>query len=236
MVIRNNKISIVVTFSLLLLMSMFAVCAATDSLGTFKQNNCVNLLQLCSNCTFNNITFIFYPNSTNALSIEQEMTKNNTLYNYTFCNTKDIGTYLVNGYGDLNGLNTVWNYDFEITKSGSTELNESSAMPTILFVIFLSIICFIIPYIIQFSKNEVINMIVKRSLFVIGIYTLIMNIGIIKTIALSNNLDIQADLNAYIMIFGWIGYIAIVVIALQTLFNAIQIRKQRKYNKRMGFT
>lgn len=91
--------------------------AAEETLGVFKQGTCINLLQSCSNCTYNNITSVIAPNSDTALT-EVEMTRTGTLYNYNFCSTSQIGKYIVNGFGNDDGIISTWTYDFEITPSG----------------------------------------------------------------------------------------------------------------------
>ena len=119
--IRDNnsmkvKLFLLVLFSILLVNFVFA---GQQSLGAYKQNECINLIQTCSNCSYVNITSIISPNAEQILG-NVEMTKDGTLYNRTFCSTSLIGNYVVNGVGDLDGLQQVWNYDFEITPSGYT--------------------------------------------------------------------------------------------------------------------
>lgn len=107
-------------------------CAEQQSLGIFKKGECINLIQVCSNCSYNNITSILYPNSTIALT-NVEMTKQNTVYNYTFCSTNALGNYLVYGVGDDAGIITIWGYDLKITSDGFEEMNNS----TITFIIII---------------------------------------------------------------------------------------------------
>ena len=110
--------------------------AQIQSLGVFKIGNDINLIQTCDNCTFNNITSVLYPNSSVAISNVQ-MTKDGTFYNYTFSDTNTIGTYIVNGFGDLDGIDTVWNYDFEITSFGTKISNSGIIYAVLLIIIFL---------------------------------------------------------------------------------------------------
>lgn len=92
---------------------------STQVLGTFKKGFAVNLKQICSNCTFNNITTVIYPNSSIVVS-NIAMTKTGTEYNYTLpaTRTQVNGEYIVSGFGDLNGVNTIWTYSFYITPNG----------------------------------------------------------------------------------------------------------------------
>ena len=107
---------------LILILGVFLISFASaqiQNLGTFKLGDDVNLIQTCDNCTFNNITSVLNPNSLEVIG-EFKMTKKGTVYNFTLSSTNAtiFGTYIVNGFGDLNGINTVWNYNFLVTANG----------------------------------------------------------------------------------------------------------------------
>ena len=112
------------------------VSASQDSLGTYKQGEDIELLQICGTCTYNNITSIVYPNSSHQV-IDTEMTKRGMEYAYTFTGANQVGTYLVNGFGDLDGTATAWAYEFEVTENGLEAPSEN-------IIIFFSIFFFII--------------------------------------------------------------------------------------------
>lgn len=107
---------------------LFMMCIALISLasagliGPFKQGQDINLPQTCDDCTYNNITSILYPNSSIAISNVQ-MAKDGTFFSYTLNGgyTNILGTYIINGVGDLNGVATVWAYDFDVTPTGETQ-------------------------------------------------------------------------------------------------------------------
>lgn len=110
---------------LFLMLGIFLISltsAAQSSLGTFKQDSCIDLTQTCTSCTYNNLTSIIYPNGTKySFSPEQNMTKSDSEYLFQTCDfSSDLGNYKVNGHGDLSGTDTVWNYEYEITKSGQS--------------------------------------------------------------------------------------------------------------------
>jgi hypothetical protein len=134
---RNGLRRIILPSVMIMLMILMVNLASAqmETLGTFKQGECVKLLQTCSDCTYNVITSVLYPNSTQALS-QVNMTKTSTEYNYTFCDTKTVGNYIVNGFGDESGTDTIWNYGFEITPSGIIE--------SVAFWIFLFVIAYIL--------------------------------------------------------------------------------------------
>ena len=67
------------------------------------------------------------------------MDRDDTYYNYSFCNTSTLGIYIVNGYGDLGGVKTTWNYDFKITHSGGV-IEEGASNILIMAIIFMLIV------------------------------------------------------------------------------------------------
>jgi len=133
----NHSVSMkyiaIIFFFLLLLIPISS--ATIYDFGTFKQSEDINLIQICSSCTYNNITAILYPNSTVAIS-NVEMTANVGIFNYTFKDTSTIGRYLVNGFGDIGGVDTEWNYEFRVTRSGSS----FSYSEAIIYIVILMIV------------------------------------------------------------------------------------------------
>ncbi len=122
---------------LLLLIGIFLInfaSAQQQSLGSAKQNDCINLIQTCSDCTYNNISNVLLPLNRSVIISNVIMTKDDIYYNYTFCNTSTIGIYIVNGFGDLAGVKTTWNYVFEITSFG-TKISDSGVIYGILMLI-----------------------------------------------------------------------------------------------------
>lgn len=101
---------------LMIIFSLQLISSSQSSIGTYEIGSCIDLPQTCSNCTFNNITTIIRPNGTDE--INNVMTKDETHYNYTYCNTETLGNYFVNGIGDDDGITTVWVYSFEVTTTG----------------------------------------------------------------------------------------------------------------------
>ena len=96
------------------------VNAEEQSLGTFKKGECINLIQNCANCTYVNFTKVLYPDSTEALG-NVESTKVGSIFNYTFCNTSKLGTYIVYGIGDVSGTPTIFAYTFKVNTEGIEE-------------------------------------------------------------------------------------------------------------------
>ena len=132
--IRMKKIMLM--FMLVMMISL--VSAAFTSLGVYPQNQEIELIQLCDDCTYNNITSIVYPNGSIAAS-DLAMDQVGNQWNYTYTDTSTGGIYHVNGVGDEGGSDSVWAYTFEITETGDS-LTTGEAIIYVFLLIFVSII------------------------------------------------------------------------------------------------
>lgn len=131
------KNKILLTFILGMFLISFT-SAAVQKLGTFQQGNDINLIQTCATCTFNNITSVLDPNG-NQIIGEFIMTRVGSVYNFTLTseNVTLLGQYLVNGLGDLEGTNEVWNYNFDLTADGRPVKTFPTQFVFILFGLIL---------------------------------------------------------------------------------------------------
>ena len=151
-------------FLLAFIMVIGLSSASIDYLGSFKQNDCIQLAQTCASCTYNNISSVITPLGSYSLNGNFPMTKNNQSYNYTFCNTKQIGIYSVSGHGDIGGTDTTFSYTFEITPSGFIGTLG-------FYIVLVSIIALVI--ILGFSiKEEWFVIIGGMALIMLGLYSI----------------------------------------------------------------
>jgi len=110
-----------------LIIGVSFVSATETQMGVYQKGECISLIQLCGDCTYNNITSIQYPNETKII-LDAEMTKRGTEYNYTYCFPDLNGRFNINGVGDLGGSDTVWAYTLTLTPNG-----EEATTPKLLF-------------------------------------------------------------------------------------------------------
>ncbi len=144
-----NK-NIIFIFVFLLFASLVYAQSDPIDLGTYKQNSNINMRVACRNadgdCSNNancNIT-VDYPN-TNSMIFNQNMTKNNTFYNYTLPDSSTVGRYsMVFKCNDVN-KNTTVDYFFFITatgdKSSTLFIFIIELLLKIAFLIFVVILC-----------------------------------------------------------------------------------------------
>lgn len=114
--VNNNKNIMKSKLISLIVLSIFLISFVSASLGTYKQNECVHIKTILNSSSVN-ISTISYPNSIVVVS-NQIMTKQGKTFNYTFCNTSILGTYIYD-YFDSNG--DVYVNSFEVTPSGFTD-------------------------------------------------------------------------------------------------------------------
>lgn len=129
--------------------------ASISHLGSFKQGECVELPQSCTTCTYNNISRISVEaTSQSIISQELPMQKIGILYNYSFCNTSVLGKYIVEGHGDLDGTDTIWNYDFDVTPIGLTQ-TISQGIGSAVYLILMLVLMFVFGFVgFRLTKTE----------------------------------------------------------------------------------
>lgn len=146
---------------------MFFVTFAAADLGTFKQFDCIQL-RTVSNSTAVTLSSISLPNST-ASFVNAAMTKNGQTFNYTYCSTEVIGTYIYDYY-DVEG-NTFVN-TFEITASG-----KSGTLGFYFLILILSLGIIVLGF---YMSDAPITIIGSMGLYFIGLYILFNGIADIK--------------------------------------------------------
>ncbi len=143
--------------------------ASLDSLGTFKQNDCLNISQTCASCTYVNISSVSSNKNSNLLTNVEMTNFGNGEWRYEFCGTSEISRYDVKGQGDVNAVDSTFAVYFDITPSGFID--------TLGFYIVLLIVLGGIV-ILGFSINEVWFVVLGGLGFVmLGIYSI--NYGIV---------------------------------------------------------
>ena len=163
--------------ALVFLFFLFPLVSSQEqqSIGALKQNSCIVLQQICANCTYVNITQINSPYNNSALISNQlAMTKTDTVYNYSFCGTKTLGTYIANWKANPDGTTTIGNWDFTITTTGFD-------IPVGFQFLFIGFIFFLLS-IGLYKKDITITLLSTLGLYFIGIWMLFYGLNIYKNL------------------------------------------------------
>lgn len=167
-----NKILLGV-IALFLFLPFLASAQEQQTAGTFKQHGCVTLTQICANCTYVNVTQINLPyNNTQILASQLPMTKQDTVYNSSFCNTGNLGKHIVNWKADPNGLTTTGNFDFEISSTGYN-------IPVSFQFLFIGFI-FALLMIGLYKRDITMTLLPTLGLYFIGLWMLFYGLNIYK--------------------------------------------------------
>jgi hypothetical protein len=158
----NKQKSLSLLFVMLFVFS-FSFISSQESLGVFKQDSTVQLLQTCSICEYVTLDSIKLPDST-ILIIDENMTKNGSTFLFEFNQTQLLGEYIYNTvYGNWTAP-----VSFEI---------ESSNLILLLFLLGLASLFFIATLVV----NEEFFVYISGVLFLIsGLYIMMYGIDIIN--------------------------------------------------------
>ncbi len=144
-------------------MFLISLVSGVEFLGTYKQNEDVSLIQSGASLTECNITSVKYPDSTTALE-NVAMTFRNNEFNYTFTDTENLGTYIVNGFCGNTTDYVYWAYDFDITPSGQ------GGTSNIYFSIFIILMIYGITFTGFFGRNIPITILGGMAMMFLGVY------------------------------------------------------------------
>ena len=205
-----------------------------QSLGTYKRNTCVNLIQTCADCTYVNFTSVLYPNSTQLIG-NSNSTQTGTLFERQICNTTAVGTYIVNGVGDVSGTDTIFAYVFEITPNGKKESNSPVSLAITFFFIIFNVGMFLMYFMKdKYHENKYVNFMIKRGVLIICIFFTMFTISIIATLVAASNYDLMAQMHGLMDIVGWAGYASIILLLFSTTFQTLNELNHDKREKRTG--
>lgn len=124
----------------MLLIVGISFVSAQDSLGVFKQDSTVQLLQTCSICDYVTLDSIKLPNST-TLFINENMTQSGSTFYYDFNQTDLLGEYIYNTHFG----NYTAPVSFEVTSSGRV-VSDSKVYANILLFLFFILLIFTFHY------------------------------------------------------------------------------------------
>ena len=122
---------------------------------------------------------------------------------------------------------------FEITHNGFDNTPKTEAgLPVLIFMLFIIIGLFVLGFTGKFSKHEIVNLVLQRGCIVAGIMIAMYTTTLLLNIVTYANMDILGNEMIFLMTWiGWAGYIAAVYLVIQTLFDILSLRKQKREKK-----
>lgn len=144
--------------AILFLLAIGLVSSASPTLGGvdgFAPGEEVNLIQVCSNCTFVNITTVRLGDG-ELERINDVMTKDDTFYNFSLASnlTTSLGEYIVNWDADPDGVRTAGNFNFYIRNNGTLLTTAESVLYIFLALFNLIAVVLLLFYGITLPYND----------------------------------------------------------------------------------
>jgi len=215
---KLNEFSKRQALALLLAVTLFICLPLVNaSLGTFKQGECVNIKTIL-NASQVNISSISNPDSAVVMT-EGIMTKIGYTFNYTYCNTTQLGTYIYDYYD--NGGNVYVN-DFEITPTG----NESSNTQGLMILAQIGIVGLFFGLGFSFSKEK---WKIRTFFFVSSLFMGIVTLNSLRVVAGSSS--VLSSMSNLGLILG-ISLISFMILYIMINYT-VEIIKFYKEKKRM---
>jgi len=149
-------------------------------------------------------------------------TRNGQYAYIIYCNTTAIN--------NIGGVGGFVSGTFEVTHNGLEEEKQDSttAISITLFLLSISIMLFYLGFREYKSKHKYLCFIIKRSCLVIAVYFMTLVSAIMATFSEYSSLGINNEMFLIMQIFGWAGYIAMVIL---TFGSAIQLLNELKADK-----
>lgn len=204
---------------MLTMLTLFLLPTINAGLGTFKQGECVDVKTIL-NTTSVTLSSLSYPNGTIAVTSKTMTNIGGKTFNYTFCNTDDIGTYIYDYY-DASG--DVYVNDFDVTPNGEPIVLGKMVGYGFMLIIAIGLFCLLlffgitIPY--QHQRNEeglIIILNQKKYLKILCIW--LAYIVLIYISSLLNDIS-----QSYLTLSGFGGMFEIIYFTLLSFFYPIFI-------------
>jgi hypothetical protein len=225
-----------VLFMFICLNSFASAGSDPDSLGVSKQGECIDLYQICDDCTYVTLISVTYPNST-VVNLNTNMTKIGVEFNYSWCGTDALGGYLYKVCGDKDNDFKCEVIEFTITPNGE-ELTTPKVITYVIILAFLVIFLLISIYMFINSGFQENTYKVKiKKLWWFGIsYILMTPILFILwqiTEQFLTSITIIGRIFSGLFYIWTLGFIAVFVFSMFFILRTIYIQKevQRLINK-----
>ena len=139
-----NRINSIIFIALLFTIGISFVSAIETTIGTKQVDTCIDLIQSCADCTYVNFTSYTRPNGTRTV-IEVEGVKDAVSFTYNNCNlTDNLGTWIIDGHGDVGGKDTIFSYTYDVTTTGNPTPEGMPMFQMGVLIIIFATSCFLL--------------------------------------------------------------------------------------------
>ena len=125
---------------------------------------------------------------------------------------------------------------FEVTQSCHVIPEDSNAyLPITIFLLLIALGFFVIPFVVEkFHSTPWVDLIIKRGFLIIGLFLMSLNTAIIMVFADGVLIPIMGELRMYLFLFGYGGYIMMLLLVIKTIFDLVKSFREGAREKRTG--
>ena len=139
-----KRFNLVILLAFVFIIGISFVSAIETDIGTKKLDDCIDLIQTCADCTFVNFSSYTMPNGTRVVW-EVPGVKNGVSFTYYNCSiTNQTGTWIIDGHGDVGGVDTVFVYTYDVTTTGNPTPEGMPMFQMGVLIIIFATSCFLL--------------------------------------------------------------------------------------------
>lgn len=157
-----------------------------------------------------------------------------------------LDTRIMDTFGSTGRCNTTFNFtaeadylfNFSTGDSGRITVkavDNMASLAIMLFVMAITGFLLALPFIKQkFSSNSILNEILRRSCWIMGLFLLSLDTAMAATIADTAGLGLSQEIFRYLFLINWAVYLLILFTVIQFFFRILKLWKVQKYEARTG--
>ena len=212
-------------YLLFILAVLIIIPSCSAFVGYAKQNECYDIKAIL-NTTYVNISTINNPINNSIIIYNEAMTKRGYSFNYTFCNTSNLGVYNFDYFDDKGNT---YKDSFEVTYNGK---EKPTGIVIVFFMIGFMFIIFSISFLIIYSIGHIINLDFDMFdlSFNLGAYFTLIAFFMLSKIYLGNA-EVE-DITLLIIKIGAVTNVLVPFIALALNLIINPVLKKKAYEQR----
>jgi len=229
-----NKKGFILVFLLISVFSFTFVAATETTIGTKQLDDCIDLIQTCADCTFVNFSSYTMPNGTRTI-LEAVGVKSGVSFTYNDCNlTSQLGTWIIDGHGDVGGTDTVFTYTYDVTTTGNATPDGMPMFQMGVIIIIFGTACFLLY--LSSEMGEVafkIFFLITSLVFLMATMITAYMVGMDGNVAAATN----ATTLGLVTVLGIILFIIFIYVLIRQTINALDlfnIKRGRAWNVGSG--
>jgi len=223
-----NKL--ILSLFMCLFLSMVLVSSIQTDIGTKKLDACIDLIQTCADCTYVNFSSYTRPNGTRTI-IEAPGIKNGTSFTYNDCNiTDELGTWIVDGHGDIEGTDTIFSYTYDVTITGNPTPEGMPMFQMGVLIIIFGISCFLLY--LSFAMKEPFF---KIFFMIISLVFLMATVLTAYMISADGNVAVATNTTTLSLVYV-LGVILFIIFLYIMIRQTVSVLDMFKINKGLKMT